>query len=352
VWKLLEGKGEHPAEETSIDEFFNVMATETLALFEHLEFDFLEIRCVRPRSPGANTRSSPPALFRAFLHCYYKNVYGIRPVTRELQNTVVWLSCGFDRPPSRRGRSLPHRPRTRRRRVFDRLVEQAACRGLLDSTDLHRFHRREDDARRPRRVEGYDPTAEEYYHGYGCTIVSTGQKIPIAAEFTESKQAPEETAMRVTCDALAVENRSGCLETAPTTRSAGTTTCWPQGSCQSPYNARNTDDPKDIEYRVEARIDEHSEDVQLKQSTLDETYNRRVESNRPTTPSGLRPRARSRPGRVHEHKCSSRCAFVLLRSPTTNAETIQEAPSSRYENYSMTPSNIVYRCTAKVYTAY
>jgi len=43
----------------------------------------------------------------------------------------------------------------------------------------------------------------------------------------------------------------------------------------APYNARNTDDPKDIEYRVEARIDEHSEDVQLKQSTLDETYNRR-----------------------------------------------------------------------------
>ena len=44
-----------------------------------------------------------------------------------------------------------------------------------------------------------DPTDDEYYHGYGCTIVSTGQKIPIAAEFTESKQAPEETAMRVTC---------------------------------------------------------------------------------------------------------------------------------------------------------
>jgi len=82
--------------------------------------------------------------------------------------------------------------------------------------------------------KGYDPTAEEYYHGYGCTIVSTGQKIPIAAEFTESKQAPEETAMRVTCDALSPSrNRSGCLETAPTTRSAGTTTCWPRGSCQS-----------------------------------------------------------------------------------------------------------------------
>ena len=43
----------------------------------------------------------------------------------------------------------------------------------------------------------------------------------------------------------------------------------------APYNARNTDDPKDIEYRVEDRITEHGDDVQLKQSTLDETYNRR-----------------------------------------------------------------------------
>ena len=51
----------------------------------------------------------------------------------------------------------------------------------------------------------YDPTAEEYYYSYGCTIVSTGSKIPIAAEFTESEQAPEETAMRVTRDALAVD---------------------------------------------------------------------------------------------------------------------------------------------------
>jgi len=68
-----------------------------------------------------------------------------------------------------------------------------------------------------------------------------------------------------------------------------------------------------------------------------------VESNEPTTPSRtaapgtFAPEAAS----THEHKCSSRCAFVsLLRSPTTNAETIQEAPSSRYENYSMTPSRV------------
>ena len=43
----------------------------------------------------------------------------------------------------------------------------------------------------------------------------------------------------------------------------------------APYNPRNTDDPKDIEYRVEDRIEGHSEDVQLRQSTLGKTYNRR-----------------------------------------------------------------------------
>jgi len=44
----------------------------------------------------------------------------------------------------------------------------------------------------------------------------------------------------------------------------------------APYNPRNTDDPLDIEYRIEDRIEEHSEDVQLKQSIVDETYNRRI----------------------------------------------------------------------------
>jgi hypothetical protein len=44
----------------------------------------------------------------------------------------------------------------------------------------------------------------------------------------------------------------------------------------APYNARNADDPKDIEYRVEDRIKKHSQDVQLKQSILDKTYNRRT----------------------------------------------------------------------------
>jgi len=151
------------------------------------------------------------------------------------------------------------------------------------------------------------------------------------------------TSLTYYCDALAVEKPIWMLGD-----SAYDTLDWHDHLLAAgvvpvaPYNARNTDDPKDIEYRVEARIDEHSVDVQLKQSTLDETYNRRVESNEPTTPSRTAASGTSAPeaASTHEHKCSSRCAFVSsLQSPTTtNAETIQEAPSSRYENYSMTPS--------------
>jgi hypothetical protein len=44
----------------------------------------------------------------------------------------------------------------------------------------------------------------------------------------------------------------------------------------APYDPRNTDDPKDIEYRVEYHTTEHNEDVQLKHSILDETYNHRI----------------------------------------------------------------------------
>jgi len=110
------------------------MATETLALFEHLEFDFLEEFDVFPRSPGANTRSSP---------------------TSTLPSVPALLLQERLRHPSSHARTpehgrLAHVASIDRRRdavdrfltdlehvvdeVFDRLVEQAACRGLLDLT--------------------------------------------------------------------------------------------------------------------------------------------------------------------------------------------------------------------------
>ena len=265
--------------EPSVETFFNVVETEALALFEYLSFEFLEeFEVFAPAQTGRTRDLEPPEMMRGFLHCYYKDIYGIRPVARELSNPLVWLSCDFDRAPSRDAvdrflTDLEHVVD----KVFDHLVEQAAIRGLLDltysidSTDVRTMPADQDASK------CYDPTAEEYYYGYGCTIVSTGSKIPIAAEFTESKQAPEETAMRVTRDALAVETPIWMLGD-----SAYDTLDWHDYLLAAgvvpiaPYNARNTDDPLDIEYRVEDRIKEHSTDVRLKQSTLDETYNRRT----------------------------------------------------------------------------
>jgi len=190
----------------SVDEFLNVAAIETVPLFEHLSFDFLEDYDVFAPSKRGRTRvHQPPDLFCGFLHCYYEDVYGTRPVTRELQNGLVWYYCGLNKPPSRDTidrflTDLEHVIDD----VFNQLVEQAAVRGLLDVTysidSTHVEAIQYNDA----ASWNYDPTAEEYYYGFGCTIVSTGSKIPIAAEFTQTKQADKETAMRVTRDALAV----------------------------------------------------------------------------------------------------------------------------------------------------
>ena len=127
----------------------------------------------------------------------------------------------------------------------------------------------------------YDPTAEEYYYGFDRTLVSTGPEIPIAAEFTQVKQADQEMAMRVTREALAVDtpiwtfgdSAYDILDWHDHLLAAGVVLV-------TPYNPRNTDDPLDIEYRVEDRIEEHSKDVRLKQSILDETHNHRTEVER------------------------------------------------------------------------
>lgn len=69
------------------------METETLSLFEHLSFEFLhEFDVFAPGDEGQTREHEPPELIRGFLHCYYKDIYGIRPVARELHNTAVYGS--------------------------------------------------------------------------------------------------------------------------------------------------------------------------------------------------------------------------------------------------------------------
>ncbi len=218
------------------------------------------------------------------------------------QHGLVWYYCRLDKPPSRDtvDRFLTD-PEHVIDDVFDRLVKQAADGGLFDSTYSVGSAHVEAIQHNNAASWNYDPTAEEYYYGFGCTIVSTGVKIPIAAEFTQTKQADQETAMRVTRDALAVDtpiwmlgdSAYDILEWHDYLLAAGIVPI-------APYNPRNTDDPKDTKYRVEDRIKEHSEDVQLKQSVLEETYNNRTgveRTNDAVNDCGLG-RERSR-GRVH-----------------------------------------------------
>jgi hypothetical protein len=231
-----------------------------------------------PSKRGQTRVHEPRDLFRGFLHCDYKDVYGTRPVARELQHGLVWYYCGLDKPPSR---DAVDRFLTDLEYVvddvFDRLIEQGAARGLLDPTYSIDSTQIEAIQYNDAASWNYDPTAQEYYYGFGCTIVSTGSKIPIAAEFTQAKQASQETAMRVTRDALAVEtpiwmlgdSAYDILDWHDLLLAAGVVPV-------APYNPRNTDEPLDIEYRVEDRITDHSEDVQLKKAVLNETYNDRT----------------------------------------------------------------------------
>ena len=70
---------------TSVEDLLNAAATETVPLFQHLDFDFLlEYDVFAPSKRGRTRVYEPPDLFCGFLHCYYENVYGTRPVTREL----------------------------------------------------------------------------------------------------------------------------------------------------------------------------------------------------------------------------------------------------------------------------
>ena len=80
-------------EVASVDDFLNVAATETVPLFEYLEFEFLmEYDVFGPRFEGANTSSQATRPLLRFLHCYYTDIYGTRPVARELRRSTVEAS--------------------------------------------------------------------------------------------------------------------------------------------------------------------------------------------------------------------------------------------------------------------
>jgi hypothetical protein len=56
-------------DDPSVESFFNLVATETLALFDHLSFEFLEgFDVFAPPSTGRTRDHEPPELMGGFLH--------------------------------------------------------------------------------------------------------------------------------------------------------------------------------------------------------------------------------------------------------------------------------------------
>ena len=295
----------------SFAELFKHVDTVPLALFEHLDLSFLKEFPVFAPNPCRRKREhDAPELFKGVIYCFSRDIYGIKQVAKELQDELIWRQCGFDSAPSHQSiRRFFTDFSIVAEDAFHRLVEQVTDRDLLDntfridSTDIQ-ANSADDDA-----TWNYDPTADSddskdeeneenqesdteseddqdeddggYYYGYGCVIVSTGPKIPVAAAFTQRKQIDEETARRVTRDALAVDHPMWMVGDA-----AFDMLAWHDDLIEeavvpvAPYNPRNTDDPLDIEYRVEDRIKEHGEDVHFKQSTLDKTYEHRTQVER------------------------------------------------------------------------
>jgi hypothetical protein len=56
-------------DDPSVDSFFNVVETETLALFEHLSFEFREeFDVFTPAETGRTRDHKPPEMMHGFLH--------------------------------------------------------------------------------------------------------------------------------------------------------------------------------------------------------------------------------------------------------------------------------------------
>lgn len=208
------------------------------------------------------------------IHCFYSDIYGPRPLARELYNEDVWRQCGFESQPFRR---------TLSRFIADfelvagdvfiklvhELAEQVPLGELfrIDGTDIPIDHRDED------AEWYYDHSEDDYYYGYGYCVVTATNNIPVAAVFTPAKKVDQEMAMRVTRDALAVGTPRWMIGDFEFNMLEWHDYLLAQAVVPiAPYNPRNTNDPLDIDYRVEERIEKRSDTVRLWQKQLDETF--------------------------------------------------------------------------------
>lgn len=262
----------------TIAQVFKALETETTALFEQLELSFLTDYPVFAPDPRGRSRvHDPPELLKGILHCFYRDIYGPRPMARELCNEDVWRLCGFERPPSRRtlSRFITDFELVAED-VFIELVHELAERDLLgklfriDGTDIP-VDQRDEDAQ-----WNYDHSEDDFYYGYGCCLVTAATNIPVVAAFTPAKKVDQETVMGLTREALTVETPRWMIGDSEFDMLEWHDHLLAQEIVPiAPYNPRNTADPLDIDYRVEERIKEYSDTVRLWQKQLDKTYSYR-----------------------------------------------------------------------------
>jgi len=162
---------------------------------------------------------------------------------------------------------------------------------------------------------------KKYHYGFGCTLVSTGVQIPIRSSH-RSRDGDS-------CHVWRARRRYISLDFGDSARDI---LDWhdhllaPNVVPIAPYNLRSTDGPKEIKHRIEDPITEYSEDVQLKQSILDEAYNNRTgieRTNNAVKDCGLGCSSADVPeaASTHVQKCSCHCVSdSSLQSPTTSGD--------------------------------
>jgi len=263
------------------------------------------------------------------------------------QNTVVWLSFVASIDRRRETRSIASSPTSNTSSTGLRPPRRAGRLPRPARLDLlHRFHRREDDARRPRRRKAtiQPPKSTTTATAVRSSRPGKRSRLPRSSPRASKRQRRRRCASRVTRSPS--RNRSGCLETAPT-RSLARPPAGRRG--RASRSVQRTKHRRSERHRVQGRSPHRrtqrgrsAEAIDARRDVQPPEWSRTNQRRRQDCGLGtFAPEAAS----THEHKCSSRCAFVsLLRSPTTNAETIQEAPSSRYENYSDDPLVVVGFC--------
>lgn len=205
------------------------------------------------KEPGRNPAVNLPRLFTHPIENANSNSKSIRiirtattPRAKRKMGSIISIEA------SERPSEIPSRESINRfltdlslvcKDVFDHLVEQVAERDLfdntyrIDSTDV-RADPADDEA-----TWNYDPTADSddsegegdeenaddndedtgeqddddggFYYGYGCLLVSTGPKLPIAAAFTQRKQVVrrrrDASRMRRSPSKTGLDNRRCCI---------------------------------------------------------------------------------------------------------------------------------------------